>query len=159
MKQQDGFRYQARDLALVRARKANIPIVLGSATPSLESLHNASRGLYETLYLRSRAAGAVLPKMMLIDSRGGQVEKGLSNRLLTMMKQLLERGEQVMVFINRRGYAPVLMCETCTSIEDCSQCDAHMTVHAHSGRLRCHCLLYTSPSPRDKRQSRMPSSA
>ncbi len=138
LKQQDGFRYQARDLALVRARKANIPIALGSATPSLESLHNASIGLYETLYLRSRAAGAVLPKMMLIDSRGGEVEKGLSNRLLTMMKHVLDRGEQVMVFINRRGYAPVLMCETCTSIEDCSQCDAHMTVHSHSGRLRCH---------------------
>ena len=75
---------------------------------------------------------------MLIDSRGGEVEKGLSNRLLTMMKHVLDRGEQVMVFINRRGYAPVLMCETCTSIEDCSQCDAHMTVHSHSGRLRCH---------------------
>jgi len=138
LKQQDGFRYQARDLAIVRARKANIPVVLGSATPSLESLYNASNGLSETLLLRSRAAGAVLPKMMLVDSRGGEVEKGLSSRLLAMMKQVLERGEQVMVFINRRGYAPVLMCETCTSIEDCSQCDAHMTVHSHSGRLRCH---------------------
>ena len=138
LKQQDGFRYQARDLALLRARKANIPIALGSATPSLESLHNASKGLYETLYLRSRAAGAILPKMMLIDSRGAAVEKGLSNRLLAMMKQVLDRGEQVMVFINRRGYAPVLMCETCTSIEDCSQCDAHMTVHSRSGKLRCH---------------------
>ncbi len=138
LKQQDGFRYQARDLAMVRARKAAIPVVLGSATPSLESLHNASRGLIDTLYLRSRAAGAVLPKMVLVDSRGGEVEKGLSNRLLLQMKQVLERGEQAMVFINRRGYAPVLMCETCTSIEDCNQCDAHMTVHAHSGRLRCH---------------------
>lgn len=138
LKQQDGFRYQARDLALVRARKADIPVVLGSATPSLESLHNASNGLIETLYLRSRAAGAKLPKMMLIDSRGGEVEQGLSNRLLKQMQLVLPRGEQVMVFINRRGYAPVLMCETCTSIEDCNQCDAHMTVHSHSGRLRCH---------------------
>ncbi len=138
LKQQDGFRYQARDLAMMRARKAAVPVVLGSATPSLESLHNASKGLIDTLYLRSRAAGAVLPKMALIDSRGGDVEQGLSNRLLLQMKQVLERGEQVMVFINRRGYAPVLMCETCTSIEDCSQCDAHMTVHANSGRLRCH---------------------
>ena len=122
----------------MRARKASIPVVLGSATPSLESLHNASKGLFETLYLRSRAAGAVLPKMTLVDSRGGEVEKGLSSRLLTLMKQVLERGEQVMVFMNRRGYAPVLMCESCTSIEDCDQCDAHMTVHANSGRLRCH---------------------
>lgn len=138
LKQQDGFRYQARDLAMVRARKATVPVVLGSATPSLESLHNASNGRIDTLYLRSRAAGAVLPKMVLVDSRGGEVEKGLSNRLLLQMQQVLERGEQAMVFINRRGYAPVLMCETCTSIEDCNQCDAHMTVHANSGRLRCH---------------------
>ncbi len=138
LKQQDGFRYQARDLAMMRARKAEIPVILGSATPSLESLQNASRGLIETLYLRKRAAGAKLPRMMLIDSRGGAVENGISNRLLQQMKQVLERGEQVMIFINRRGYAPVLMCETCTSIEDCDHCDAHMTVHANSGRLRCH---------------------
>ena len=138
LKQQDGFRYQARDLAILRARKAAIPVVLGSATPSLESLHNASKGLIDTLYLRSRAAGAVLPKMNLIDSRGGEIEKGISRRLLQQMEQVLDRGEQVMIFINRRGYAPVLMCETCTSIEDCHQCDAHMTVHANSGRLRCH---------------------
>ncbi len=138
LKQQDGFRYQARDLALVRARKAKIPIVLGSATPSLESLHNAEKGLFDTLYLRQRAGGAKLPKMILVDSRGSEVEQGLSRRLLTMMHDVLARGEQVMVFINRRGYAPVLMCEACKSIADCNQCDAHMTVHSHSGRLRCH---------------------
>ena len=138
LKQQDGFRYQARDLALVRARKAGIPVVLGSATPSLESLHNAEKDLIQTLYLRSRAAGAELPKMVLLDGRGSEVEKGLSKRLLAMMAEVLARGEQVMVFINRRGYAPVLMCELCGGIEDCGQCDAHMTVHSHSGRLRCH---------------------
>ena len=138
LKQQDGFRYQARDLALVRARKAGIPVVLGSATPSLESLHNAEKDLIQTLYLRSRAAGAELPKMVLLDGRGSEVEKGLSKRLLAMMAEVLACGEQVMVFINRRGYAPVLMCELCGGIEDCGQCDAHMTVHSHSGRLRCH---------------------
>ena len=138
LKQQDGFRYQARDLALVRARKAGIPVVLGSATPSLESLHNAEKDQFQTLYLRSRAAGAELPKMVLLDSRGSEVEKGLSKRLLVMMNEVLSRGEQVMVFINRRGYAPVLMCELCGGIEDCAQCDAHMTVHSRSGRLRCH---------------------
>ena len=103
LKQQDGFRYQARDLALVRARKAGIPVVLGSATPSLESLHNAEKDLIQTLYLRSRAAGAELPKMVLLDGRGSEVEKGLSKRLLAMMAEVLARGEQVMVFINRRG--------------------------------------------------------
>ncbi len=138
LKQQDGFRYQARDLALVRARKANIPLVMGSATPSLESLYNAEKGLSETLYLRARAAGAVLPSMHLVDSKGGAVENGLSIQLLSRMQTVLERGEQVMVFINRRGYAPVLMCETCKNIADCDQCDAHMTVHSYSGRLRCH---------------------
>ena len=138
LKQQDGFRYQARDLALVRAGKAKIPVAMGSATPSLESLYNAEKGLYETLFLRSRAAGAVLPDMLLVDSRGGEVENGLSRRLLSMMQKVLERGEQAMVFINRRGYSPVLMCESCTTIADCDQCDAHMTVHAHSGKLRCH---------------------
>ncbi len=138
LKQQDGFRYQARDLALLRARKAKIPIALGSATPSLESLHNAQKGLYETLYLRNRAAGAKLPKMISVDGRGSEVDQGLSRRLLLLMDEVLARGEQVMVFINRRGYAPVLMCEACKSIADCDHCDAHMTVHAYSGRLRCH---------------------
>lgn len=138
LKQQDGFRYQARDLALVRARKAKIPITLGSATPSLESLYNAKKGLYDTLYLRKRAADAKLPRMTLVDSRGSEVQQGLSGRLLSLMGEVLARGEQVMVFINRRGYAPVLMCEACKTIADCENCDAHMTVHYHSGRLRCH---------------------
>ncbi len=138
LKQQDGFRYHARDLAMVRARKAQIPIVLGSATPALETLHNTDRGLLELHKIENRAGVAIDPVMTLVDSRGGEIENGLSRRLLAGMEEVLARGEQVIVFINRRGYAPVLMCEECGTMADCNNCDAHMTVHVRSGRLRCH---------------------
>lgn len=138
LKQQDGFRYNARDLAMVRARKANIPIVLGSATPALETLYNAERGLLDLHKIENRAGVAIDPLITLIDSRGGDIENGLSRRFLAGMKEVLGRGEQVIVFINRRGYAPVLMCEQCGTMVDCANCDAHMTVHVRSGRLRCH---------------------
>lgn len=138
LKQQDGFRYQARDLAMVRARKLGIPIVLGSATPALETLHNASRGLLNLHKIEKRAGAARNPVMTLVDSRGADVENGLSRRFLAAMQEVLGRGEQVIVFINRRGYAPVLMCEDCGTMSDCDNCDAHMTVHVRSNRLRCH---------------------
>lgn len=138
LKQQDGFRYHARDLALVRARNANVPIVLGSATPSLESLYNVQRKRMALHELTRRAGNAVPPLLELVDSRGSETEQGLSKRLLKRMHDVLQRGEQVIVFINRRGYSPVLMCETCGAMEDCHHCDAHMTVHARSNRLRCH---------------------
>ncbi len=138
LKQQDGFRYHARSLALVRARANSLPIVLGSATPALESLQSVARGQFDLLELTSRAGGASTPQISLVDGRSGAVERGLSSRLLVAMENTLARGEQVIVFINRRGYSPVLMCELCGSIADCQQCDAHMTVHVGSGRLRCH---------------------
>ena len=138
LKQQDGFRYHARDLAMVRARKLNIPILLGSATPALETLHNAERGLLHLHRIEKRAGVARDPAVMLVDSRGGDIENGLSGRFLAAMEEVLRRGEQVIVFINRRGYAPVLMCEDCGTMADCNNCDAHMTVHARSNRLRCH---------------------
>ena len=138
LKQQDGFRYHARDLALVRARKAEIPVVLGTATPSLESLHNVKCNRLALHELTKRAGGAIPPTLELVDSRGSETEKGLSRRLLKRMESVLQRGEQVIVFINRRGYAPVLMCESCGTMADCLNCDAHMTVHAASSRLRCH---------------------
>lgn len=138
LKQQDGFRYQARDLAMMRARKLGIPICLGSATPALETLHNVSRGLLNLHKIEKRAGAARDPVMMLVDSRGADVENGLSRRFLLAMHEVLGRGEQVIVFINRRGYAPVLMCEECGTMCDCNNCDAHMTVHARSNRLRCH---------------------
>ncbi len=138
LKQQDGFRYHARDLALVRARRLKIPIMLGSATPSLESLNNVSRGTLNLHRLTARAGPAIEPQMILVDGRSGAGEQGISQRLLNMMTEVLSRGEQVIVFINRRGYSPVLMCDVCKSIVDCANCDAHMTVHERSARLRCH---------------------
>jgi len=118
LKQQDGFRYHARDLAMVRARSANIPVVLASATPSLESLHNVVKGQ--------------------LQMHKAYTENGVSGELLKSMGEVLARGEQVIVFINRRGFAPVLMCEACGAITDCNHCDAHMTIHARSRSLRCH---------------------
>jgi len=138
LKQQDGFRYHARDLAMVRAKRLNIPVLLGSATPSLETLQNVERGVLAEHRLTARAVAAQPPQMLLVDGKGGGAEQGLTQALLQRMKRVLERGEQVIVFINRRGYAPVLMCDVCRSIVDCQNCDAHMTVHAQSGRLRCH---------------------
>ena len=138
LKQQDGFRYHARDLALVRARAANIPVVLASATPSLESLHNATRGQYQLHKLERRAGTAIPPTLSLLDSRSAHAENGVSGELLGSMREVLGRGEQVIVFVNRRGFAPVLMCEACGAMTDCDHCDAHMTIHARSRSLRCH---------------------
>lgn len=138
LKQQDGFRYHARDLALVRARAANIPVVLASATPSLESLHNAAKGQLELHKLETRAGVATGPELSLLDSRSANTENGVSGELLARMGEVLTRGEQVIIFINRRGFAPVLMCGACDAITDCDHCDAHMTIHAQSSSLRCH---------------------
>jgi len=138
LKQQDGFRYHARDLALVRARSAAIPVVLASATPSLESLHNAGKGQLQLHKLEQRAGAATGPGLSLLDSRSAHTENGVSSELLASMGEVLRRGEQVIIFINRRGFAPVLMCEACGSMTDCNHCDAHMTIHAQSQSLRCH---------------------
>ena len=137
-KQQDGFRYSARDLAVKRARDLNIPIVLGSATPSLETLHNAFQGRYETLLLPERAGNAEPPAIHLLDVRSQKMEHGLSAQLLHKIKEHLERDSQVLLFLNRRGFAPVLMCHECGWHALCPRCDAHMTLHQKSSRLRCH---------------------
>ncbi len=138
LKQQDGFRYHARDLALLRGRDRAVPVILGSATPALESLQNVARGQLTLYRLQQRAGGASKPAIGLLDVRSGRLSNGVSERLQTRMQEVLARGEQVIVFINRRGFAPVLMCEDCRAITDCDQCDAHMTVHARSGQVRCH---------------------
>ena len=137
-KQQDGFRYHARDLALVRARNAGIPVVLGSATPSLESLANAERGLYTRLHLPSRAGAARPPRVRLLDLRAQPLDEGLAPALIQAVGQTLAAGEQVLLFLNRRGYAPTLLCHECGWVADCQRCDAHMTYHARGQRLRCH---------------------
>ena len=137
-KQQEGFRYNARDISLVRAQQAGCPVVLGSATPSLESLKNAQEGRYHQLDLPKRAADASLPSLSLIDIRNGHLNGGLSPALIKHLEQTLQAGEQAMLFLNRRGYAPMLTCHACGWLTDCPRCDARMTHHRHQKLLWCH---------------------
>ena len=137
-KQQDGFRYSARDLAVKRARDLDIPIILGSATPSLETLYNAQQGRYETLLLPERAGNAKPPTIGLLDVRSQKMEQGVSAQLLHKIKEHLENDSQVLLFLNRRGFAPVLMCHECGWHALCPRCDAHMTLHQSNSQLRCH---------------------
>lgn len=137
-KQQDGFRYHARDIALVRANKKNIPIILGSATPSLESQYNVKLQRYQLLELPERAGNAKLPEFHIVDIRNQWLEEGLSNKLLAAMKQHLDRGGQVLIFLNRRGFAPNLICHQCGWAARCRRCDANLILHHSPPRLHCH---------------------
>ena len=138
-KQQDGaFRYSARDLALVRAQALGIPVMLGSATPALESLQNVAAGRFTRLSLPRRAAHALPPTLRLVDLRQESVHAGLSTTANAAIRRHLDADGQVLVYINRRGYAPTLVCKACGWIAPCSECDARMTVHRHAQRLRCH---------------------
>ena len=138
-KQQEGVRYSARDVAVYRAKLAGCPIVLGTATPSLESWFNFRQGRYERLELPRRAApGAELPLMRTVDLREHSLEDGLAPPVLAAIGQRLQRGEQSLVFINRRGYAPVLTCEACGWCAGCARCSARLVLHAADQRLRCH---------------------
>jgi len=137
-KQQDGFRYSARDVAVKRAANLGIPVVLGSATPSLESLSNAMDGKYRWHRLRERATRATLPSWRVLDLRQQSTFHGLAPTALEAIEETLERAEQVMVFLNRRGYAPVLMCQSCGWCGSCERCDVHLTWHRSAGRLCCH---------------------
>ncbi len=136
--QEGGFRYSARDLALVRAHLLNIPIVLGSATPSLESLHNAASGRLTRLSLPDRAASASPPTLRLVDLRQERVHAGLSTTAVSAIQRHLAADGQVLVYINRRGYAPTLACTACGWVAPCQSCDARMTVYQQAARLRCH---------------------
>jgi primosomal protein N' (replication factor Y) len=137
-KQQDGFRYSARDLALVRAKQLNVPVILGSATPSLESLHNADQGRYRLLALPNRAGDAAKAPYQILDIKGQTLKAGVSEHALKLGTQCLKRGEQVLFFMNRRGYAPVLLCHDCGWHAKCRHCDAHMTLHRDPVHLHCH---------------------
>jgi primosomal protein N' (replication factor Y) (superfamily II helicase) len=138
-KQQEGLRYSARDAAVYRAKLAGCPVILGTATPSLESWHNWMLGRYEKLELAERAAaGAVLPSVSTVDVREDSPQQGLCARTVSAIARRLERGEQSLVFINRRGYAPVLACEACGWTAGCERCTARMVLHAADRRLRCH---------------------
>ncbi|HET6655009.1 MAG TPA: primosomal protein N' [Gammaproteobacteria bacterium] len=146
-KQQDGFRYSARDLAMVRAQRLDIPVILGSATPSLESLHNVNRGRYQRLRLPERTNAAAHPPFRIVDVRSQPVQGGLSARLLAAVATHLEAGGQTLLFLNRRGFAPVLRCHDCGAIAECRRCDARMTVHRRRGRLICHHCGAERPAP------------
>ncbi|NBC47796.1 MAG: primosomal protein N' [Gammaproteobacteria bacterium] len=137
-KQQDGFRYSARDVAVRRAQMTDCPVLLGSATPSLETLRNAELGRYRHLRLRQRAGGARPPRLLLADIRSQPLVTGLSHALLTRMGEVIEAGNQVLLFLNRRGFSPVLTCHDCGWISVCRHCDARMTLHRGRGRLVCH---------------------
>ena len=137
-KQQDGWRYHARDLGVVLAQKLNIPILLGSATPSLESVNNVQNGKYHHLVLSKRARNATALRQFVIDLKHQRIQNGLSEPLLKRMQEHLEKGNQVLLFLNRRGFAPVLLCHECGWIDECHHCEKPYTYHQHQRVLRCH---------------------
>lgn len=137
-KQHEGLRYSARDLSLVRAHFENIPILLGSATPSLETLHNVQQKKYQLLSLPERAGNANLPRFHLIDLRNQPLTQGLSATLIQAMRSELGKQHQVLLFLNRRGYAPTLLCHGCGKTVNCHRCDARLTLHFSPKKLCCH---------------------
>lgn len=137
-KQQDGFRYSARDVAVMRGKLSATPVVLGSATPSMESFQNVSRGNFEVLTLASRAGEAQRPEIVLIDMRADQMRGALSNKLVREISQELEKKHQVLLFLNQRGFSPVIMCHTCGWVAKCNRCDTHMIYHKTENKYSCH---------------------
>jgi len=146
-KQMDGFRYSARDLAIKRASLLNIPIVLGSATPSLESFNNVALGKSEILSLPDRAGTASAPSIYRLDMRGKKINHGLSPHAIKAIEDEITSGGQALLFLNRRGFAPTLVCADCGWISKCHHCDVRMTVHRSAGRLRCHVCSHEALLP------------
>lgn len=142
-KQQDGFRYSARDLAVVRGQRLGIPVILGSATPSLESLANVDRGRYARVRLTERVGQAKPPELITVDLKAHASHDGLSTPLVLAMQQTLDAGNQVLIYLNRRGFAPVLFCAECEDTLECPRCDAPLTLHTQNDRLRCHHCGYS----------------
>jgi primosomal protein N' (replication factor Y) len=147
LKQQDGLRYHARDVAAVRAKNHHIPLVLGSATPSLESLNNALTGKYQYLTLRERAGEAQTVTQHILDIKHEPIHSGLSESAIEQMHLHLSRGNQVLLFLNRRGFAPILLCHACGHVESCHRCDRPMTWHKQKKRLECHHCDIQRPVP------------
>jgi len=148
-KQQDGLRYSARDVAIFRARQCEVPIVLGSATPSLETYYNAQNGRYQLIKLTERAqVAASLPAISCINTNQTLMFEGISEKLLREIEQRLVRNEQSLLFINRRGYSPVLMCTECGWLSDCKNCAGKMVLHLKDRRLRCHHCGYQLRMPK-----------
>jgi len=147
-KQQDGFRYHARDLAVLRAKALDVPIVLGSATPSLETLANVAAGRYRSLRLAHRAGNARPPSLTVVDLRRQPLQHGLAPSTLNAIATCIARGEQALIFKNRRGYAPVLMCHDCGWSAQCPNCERALTLHQATRRLRCHHCGFSQAIPR-----------
>ena len=145
--QESGFRYSARDLAILRAQRAGAPIVLGSATPALETLQNVAAGKFTQLSLPRRTGQALPPRAAVIDLRDHAVRAGIATPAVEAMQRHLNDGGQVLVYINRRGYSPTLACTACGWIAPCRDCDARLTVHLGAGRLRCHHCGADAPLP------------
>lgn len=148
-KQHEGFRYSARDLAVKRAQLEQVPVILGSATPSLESLHNALEGRYQRLLLQHRANRSKLPDLEILDIRHRPLQAGLSEELLAATRSQLDAGNQVLLFLNRRGYAHALQCHDCGYIAECRHCDSRLTLHRAAGELRCHHCDWRRRIPHD----------
>lgn len=146
--QQDGLRYSARDVAVKRAQLSQCPVLLGSATPSLETLDNIERGRFQRHRLSQRAGAAKMPQREVLDIRGLALDAGLSEPLMTAVQSALLAGNQTLLFLNRRGFAPALSCHDCGWVADCRHCDARMTVHRQPPRLQCHHCGFQSPLPR-----------
>ncbi len=144
---ESGFRYSARDLAILRAQRAQVPVVLGSATPSLETLQNVETGRFTRLSLPRRAGQALPPRAAVIDLREHAVRAGIATPAIEAMQRHLTDGGQVLVYINRRGYSPTLACTACGWIAPCRDCDARLTVHLAARRLRCHHCGADAPLP------------
>lgn len=148
LKQMEGVRYSARDTALMRAHRANIPVILGTATPSLESLNNALQQKYTLLRLTQKAVATQPLHYALIDLRTQTLQQGLAQQTLERIKVHLQKKQQVLVFINRRGFAPVMLCHQCGWMADCRACDSHMTYHKTLGQLICHHCGLTQNMPK-----------
>ena len=146
-KQQEGFRYSARDLAVSRAHKEGISVILGSATPSIESLNNCATGRYNHLILTDRAGTAKQPNWSLVDLKSEKSEAGIAAFTLSAISQTVEQGHQVLVFLNRRGFAPAIICHHCGWSAECHNCDSRLTVHRARNRLICHHCDYQQRVP------------
>jgi len=147
-KQQEGFRFSARDVAITRAKGLGIPVLLGSATPSLESMANVSQGRYQLLHLPNRAGNASAPSFQLLDIRNKRMQAGLSEPLLAEIQTTLAKNQQALIFLNRRGYAPVQICHGCGWVSRCRRCDANLVIHAADRLLRCHHCGSEQPLPK-----------
>ncbi len=147
-KQQEGVLYHARDLAIYRAKQLDIPIILGSATPSFESLVNVDKKKFKKYQIKFRAKKSSIPKINLVDLRSQKLIDGLSHELLHSMEDELDKNNQVLLFLNRRGYAPLLMCPSCSWVSECSRCDARMTYYKTQQTLKCHYCQKKQPAPK-----------